>query len=148
MAFKLSQRSLDNLEGVDDALQAVCKMAISSTLVDFGVICGMRTEAMQKELFAKGASQCDGVKKKSKHQLGLAVDCMAYLSGRASWELKVYDEIADAMADACNQVGVRCRWGAAWHIHDIGAWAKSGRKDVVKPNKLPSKVIIVRPYRS
>ena len=43
MAFKLSQRSLDRMEGVDERMIAVVKYAITETKVDFGVICGLRT---------------------------------------------------------------------------------------------------------
>ena len=38
MSFKLSKRSLDNLEGVDERLQAMVKGAIHQTKIDFGVI--------------------------------------------------------------------------------------------------------------
>ena len=111
MGFKLSRRSLDKLEGVDDSLQAVVKMAITlSDTIDFGVIQGMRTLEQQKELVASGASQT----MKSKHLEGKAVDLMAYINGRACWELNVYDDIADAMAEAATQVGVPICWGAAW----------------------------------
>ena len=57
MSFKLSQRSLDRLSGVDERLVAVVKHAITVTKTDFGVIQGLRTLEMQKELVAKGASQ-------------------------------------------------------------------------------------------
>ena len=77
MTYKLSQRSLDRLEGVDERLVAVVKQAITTTKIDFGVIQGMRTLEMQKELVAKGASQT----MKSKHLTGHAVDLMAYVSG-------------------------------------------------------------------
>ena len=87
MSFKLSRRSLDRLEGIDDSLQAVVKMAITLTKTDFGVVQGMRTIEQQRELVAKGASQT----MKSKHLEGKAFDIMAYINGRASWELSVYD---------------------------------------------------------
>jgi peptidoglycan L-alanyl-D-glutamate endopeptidase CwlK len=118
MSFKLSQRSLDRLEGVDERLVAVVKQAITTTKIDFGVIQGMRTLEMQKELVAKGASQT----MKSKHLTGHAVDLMAYISGRGSWELNLYDDIADAMKEAGDTLGVRLRWGAAWHINDLRKW--------------------------
>ena len=114
MSFKLSKRSLDNLEGVDERLQAIVKTAIHSTAVDFGVICGLRTIEEQRALVEKGASQT----MKSKHLEGLAVDLMAYVQvdgkSRASWELNLYDDIADAMAQAAKSVGVGICWGAAW----------------------------------
>jgi peptidoglycan LD-endopeptidase CwlK len=96
MTFKLSQRSLGNLEGVDKRLQKAVHHAIGETKVDFGVICGLRTIEEQRELVAKGASQT----LKSKHLDGEAVDLMAYIGGgRASWELNLYDDIADAMRE-------------------------------------------------
>ena len=47
---------------------------------------------------------------------------MAYVSGRASWELNLYDDIADAMKEAAVRVGVPIKWGAAWHINDFRDW--------------------------
>lgn len=116
--FQLSRRSLDRLQGVDERLVAVVKYAITATKTDFGVIQGMRTIEQQKELVAKGASQT----MKSKHLDGLAVDLMAYINGRGSWELNLYDDLADAMKEGANAVNVKVRWGAAWHIDDIGSW--------------------------
>ena len=115
MGFTLSQRSLDRLEGVHDDMVRVVKKAIDLTKVDFGVICGLRTIEEQKALVDKGASQT----MKSKHIDGLAVDLMAYVGGRASWELNLYDDIADAMKDAAKLEDVPVRWGAAWHINNI-----------------------------
>ena len=111
MTFKLSNRSLEKLEGVDKRLQQVVHYAIGETKVDFGVICGLRTIEEQKELVAKGASQT----MKSKHLEGLAVDLMAYVGSRGSWELNIYDDIADAMREGAEEFGVKIRWGAAWH---------------------------------
>ena len=116
--YKLSRRSLDRLQGVDERLVSVVNYAITVTKTDFGVIQGMRTLEQQKELVAKGASQT----MKSKHLDGLAVDLMAYINGRGSWELNLYDDLADAMAEGANAVGCKVRWGAAWHIDDIGSW--------------------------
>ena len=109
MGFTLSQRSLDRLEGVHDDMIRVVKKAIDVTKIAFGVICGLRTIEEQKALVDKGASQT----MKSKHLDGLAVDLMAYIGGRASWELNLYDDIADAMKDAAMHEDVPVRWGAA-----------------------------------
>ena len=119
MTFKLSERSLGNLKGVDARLQKAVQHAIGETKVDFGVICGLRTIEEQRELVAKGASQTMA----SKHLEGLAVDLMAYIGGgRASWELNLYDDIADAMREGAERANVPIRWGAAWHITDIRDW--------------------------
>ena len=93
MAFKLSSRSLGRLDGVDERLSNIVKKAIQYTKIDFGVIQGLRSIEEQKELVAKGLSKTMN----SKHLEGRAVDLMAYLNGRACWEVNVYDEIADAV---------------------------------------------------
>jgi len=118
MGFTLSQRSLDRLEGVHDDMVRVVKKAIDLTKIDFGVICGLRTIEEQKALVDKGASQT----MKSKHLDGLAVDLMAYVGGRASWELNLYDDIADAMKEAAKLENVGVRWGAAWQIDNMADW--------------------------
>lgn len=118
MGFKLSERSMAKLEGVDSRMQDVVKEAITLTKIDFGVICGMRTEDEQRELVAKGASKTMA----SKHLDGLAVDLMAYIGSRASWELNLYDDIADAMAESARNNNVKIRWGAAWHVDSIADW--------------------------
>lgn len=114
--FALSQRSKDNLKGVNDQLVSVVERAIELTEYDFGVICGLRTEEEQLELYQKGASQ---IKHNGPHVMGRAVDLMAYVGGRACWELNVYDNIADAMRKAAVELDVPIRWGGSWHIRDI-----------------------------
>jgi hypothetical protein len=118
MTFKLSQRSLDKLEGVDKQLVATVKLAIAVAKIDFGVICGLRTIEEQRVLVDKGASKT----MRSKHLDGNAVDLMAYIGSRGSWELNLYDDIADAMKEAAVETGAVLRWGAAWHIPDIRQW--------------------------
>lgn len=118
MSFKLSQRSLTTLKGVKPELAAVVRRAIEITQIDFGVIEGIRTVERQKELVAKGASKTMA----SKHITGDAVDLMAYIGNRASWELNLYDDIADAMKQAAIELNVSICWGAAWQIKDIRTW--------------------------
>ena len=119
--FELSERSLRNLEGVEESLLVVVLRAIQITKIDFGVIEGLRSEAKQKQLVAAGASQT----MRSKHLTGHAVDLMAYLNGRGCWELVVYDEIAEAIRQAAKEQGVAIRWGAAWNVPDICQWEGS-----------------------
>ena len=121
MTFKLSANSMSKMTGIKDELHTIVCEAIRLTKVDFGVICGKRTEAEQQELVAKGASQTI----KSKHLTGDAVDLMAYVGSRASWELNLYDDIADAMKQAAKNKGVKIRWGAAWHIDNFAEYEGS-----------------------
>jgi len=119
MPFQLSQRSLDKLVGVRPELVEVVKRAIEITTVDFGVTEGLRTKERQIELFEKGASQ---IREGGTRVDGRAVDLMAYLGDRGSWELNLYDNIADAVKQAAIEKNVAIRWGAAWNVPDIRMW--------------------------
>ena len=118
MTFVLSQRSLSKMNGINNELHTVVCSAIKLSKIDFGVICGMRTETEQRALMEKGATQT----MRSKHLTGDAVDLMAYVGSRGSWELNLYDDIADAMKESAIQNGIGIRWGAAWNIPDIREW--------------------------
>ena len=123
MAFKLSGRSLGKLEGVHPKLVETVKEAIKVSLVDFGVIYGVRSLAEQKRLYEAGRSQT----MKSKHLVqddgySHAVDLMAYDGSEPSWEIVMYDDIADAMKAAAKETGAQIRWGAAWNIDSITDW--------------------------
>lgn len=118
MTFKLSQRSIERLDGVDDRLVDVVCRAIEITTVDFGVTEGLRTIETQRQYVATGKSQTMD----SKHLTGDAIDLVAYINGQVSWELNLYDNIADAMKQAAIEKNVALRWGAAWNVPDIRLW--------------------------
>ena len=118
MTFRLSTRSMSRLEGINPDLITLVTEAIKLTKVDFGVTCGMRTVEEQEKLVASGASQT----MKSKHLEGRAVDLVAYVGSNVTWALNMYDEIADAMADAARIHGVPVKWGAAWSVGNIAEW--------------------------
>ena len=118
--FKLSKRSNGNLEGVHPDLVRVVRRAIELTDTDFGVYEGVRDIETQKQYVASGASQT----MKSKHLIqkdgfSHAVDMMAYIGSRGSWEITLYDNLADAMKEAACELGVSIKWGACWHINDL-----------------------------
>ena len=121
--FKLSSRSLEKLEGVNPLLVDTVKEAIKLSSVDFGVIYGVRSLAEQEKLYKAGRSQT----MKSKHLIqddktSHAVDLMAYDGSNPSWDIVMYDDIADAMKAAAKETGAKICWGAAWQIDDITKW--------------------------
>ena len=123
MAFKLSGRSLNKLEGVHPTMVDTVKRAIEVSSVDFGVIYGVRSLAEQKRLYEAKRSQT----MKSKHLVqedgySHAVDLMAYDGNNPSWDIVMYDDIADAMKAAAKETGATIRWGAAWNIDSITDW--------------------------
>ena len=123
MAFKLSGRSLNELEGVHPTMVDTVKRAIELSKVDFGVIYGVRSLAEQKRLYEAKRSQT----MKSKHLVqedgySHAVDLMAYDGSDPSWDIVMYDDIADAMKQAAIETEAKICWGASWHIDDIAKW--------------------------
>jgi len=118
MTFKLSTRSINRMAGIEPDLIEMVKTAITLTKVDFGVTCGMRTLAEQEALVAKGASKT----MKSKHLEGRAVDLVAYVGSNVTWSLNMYDDLADAMAEASRKHGIPLKWGAAWTVGNIAEW--------------------------
>ena len=126
MSFRLSQRSIDRLEGVHPDMTAVVERAIQLTEVDFGVTQGVRTLEEQKANVAAGRSQTMA----SKHLLqddgfSHAVDVVAYVGPDVSWELNLYDDICDAFKQAAEEIGVSIKWGAAWSEGDIRSYPGS-----------------------
>ena len=125
MAFKLSSRSLGKLEGVNELLVDTVKRAIEVSKVDFGVIYGVRSLEEQEKLYNSGRSQT----MRSKHLIqedgtSHAVDLMAYDGSNPSWDIVMYDDIADAMKAAAKETGAKIRWGAAWNIDNIVDWER------------------------
>ena len=123
MAFKLSTRSKNKLEGVHPDMVAVVERAIELTKGDFGVTYGVRSLAEQEKLVASGRSQT----MKSKHLIqdsgySHAVDVVAYDGSDVVWEINVYDDICDAFKQAAIEKGVAVKWGAAWSEGDIRSY--------------------------
>ena len=116
MKFKLSNKSLGRLEGIDRDLIRVPKLAIQLTVIDFGIPPdgGMRSDIKQNQLFLDGVSKCDGYKKISEHQLGKAFDFYAYVDGKASWREDHLAMVACAMLQAATMLKVSLNWGGLW----------------------------------
>lgn len=110
MTYSLSQRSLRNLEGVHPDLVAVVERAIKITPVDFVVTEGRRSRQRQEELVRQGASQTLN----SRHLTGHAVDVAALADGKVSWKWSYYEQIASAVKQAAEELGVPITWGGDW----------------------------------
>ena len=107
--FKLSQRSIDRLNGVHPDLVSVVKLAIERSDVDFMVTEGLRTKERQRELVAAGASKTMN----SRHITGHAVDLAAYVNG-IRWDWPLYEKIAKAMKQAAYELNIKIEWGGDW----------------------------------
>ena len=107
MSFSLGAKSRERLEGVDIRLVRLVEQAIKETAIDFTVLEGLRTPERQQQLVNDGFSQT----MKSKHLTGHAVDLVAIVDGKVSWEKQHYPEIAKAMKKAAADQKVNIRWG-------------------------------------
>ncbi len=116
MTFKLSIKSLGRLEGVHPRLQAVVRLAIQLTPVDFAVLEGVRTIERQRELFHAGASKTI----RSRHLTGHAVDLGAIVDGQVRWDWPLYHKIADIVKQAASELGVPIEWGGDWETFKDG----------------------------
>lgn len=107
----LTARSLKRLAGVHPDLMRVVKRAAEITGQPFQVIEGVRTLSRQRQLVRRGASKTLN----SRHLSGHAVDLVAMIGPRISWEVPLYHRIADAMMKAAHELGIPLEWGGHWN---------------------------------
>ncbi len=113
--FVLSQRSLNNLQGVHPDLVRVVQRAIQITQVDFMVTCGVRTLAEQKVLVAAGASKTMNSRHiPGKDGFSKAVDLAAMIGPNVRWDWPLYSKLAEAMKTAAAELKVPLEWGGDW----------------------------------
>lgn len=108
--FKFSQRSENNLKGVNPDLVKIVRRALQLSPVDFGITEGLRTVERQRQLVAAGKSQTMN----SRHISGHAVDVFAYPTSVGSWEWKYYEQIATAFKQAAKELNIPVEWGGDW----------------------------------
>ena len=135
--YKLSERSLKSLEGVNPNLVKVVERAIELTEQDFLVLEGVRSKEQCYINYGKGrtAAQCSakGVPIKyaqpnlskvtwlnnplaSKHVTGNAVDLVPY---PIAWNtISKFTTISKAMKQAAKELGVDLEWGGDWTKKD------------------------------
>jgi len=117
--FKLSQTSLDRLQGVNERLVMLVHRALELSTVEFMVVEGLRTKQRQQQLYAQGRTSKGPIVTwtlNSKHIDGLAVDLAPVVNGKIDWsDSKKFDAIAKAIFMAAAELGVKIRWGADWN---------------------------------
>ena len=112
---KASRRTRDNLKGVNHKLIAVVGYALAISEVDFWVNEGLRTTEKQQEYFKNGRSQLDGIDKKSKHQLGRAID-IYYTGWKNTDSIKDprWEKVYKAFRIAAANLHINIVFGANW----------------------------------
>lgn len=108
--MSLSKSSLKRLKGVHPDLVAVVMRAAEITDQPFQVTEGLRSVSRQRQLVRRGASKT----MKSRHLSGHAIDLVAMIGSRVSWEVPLYYTISDAMKRAAKELGIPLEWGGDW----------------------------------
>lgn len=109
-SFRFSQRSESRLQGVNPDLVKLTRRALALSPVDFGITEGLRTQERQKQMVAQGSSQTMN----SRHLTGHAVDVVAYIGSKVSWEWPLYEQIAGAFKQASAEFSIPVEWGGDW----------------------------------
>ena len=117
---KLSQKSYDNLRGVNQKLVDIVEIAIIETPVDFRVTEGLRSLSRQKHLVSIGASQTLD----SKHLTGDAIDLVPW-DGGPRWEWPLIYRLAEHIRKVADIQRVSIRWGGAWDVQNFTNTVKS-----------------------
>lgn len=108
--FKFSRQSLAKLGGLHPDLVKVIHRALELTDVDFGITEGLRSKNKQVALVAEGKSQTLN----SRHLTGHAIDVVAYVNGKVSWDFGLYERIANAFLKAGAEFDIPIVWGGLW----------------------------------
>lgn len=124
MSFQFSQRSKERLKGINPDLQKVVDRALQITTVVFAITQGLRTKEQQAKFVEEGKSQTMN----SRHLTGHAVDVVAYIEARISWEWKYYEEIAKAFKQASKELNIPIVWGGDWKTFKDGCHFELDRR--------------------
>ena len=143
---KLSNRSLERLQGIDQVLIDIITVGIVSSPFDFGIPKdgGLRTDEAQIEMYAKGRTTAEMIAKgiagvegqpnerkvtwtlNSYHKTGKAFDIYGYVDGKATWDNKILEAIARHLQRVAEeQFDVCLDWG-----YDL--WGKDGAHFQIK----------------
>lgn len=145
MRFIMDDKSIERLKYVHPDLASVVQLAYELSHVKFKVTEGLRTIETQRKYVATGRSQT-----MSSYHLAQAdgyshaVDLAAFPDGQLSWDLEYYYDIADAMDNAADALGVCIKWGAAWNTttEEFDSAREAANSYIKERKKLGRKVFI------
>lgn len=108
-------RTEKELVGINADLAQLVLDAQKTSKQYFECTDGLRTQAEQKALVAKGASQTMN----SMHLTGKAVDLVPFEFKKPRWEIPLCFIIADEIFRLARERKIPLRWGGAWNCRDI-----------------------------
>lgn len=122
---RFSQRSLNNLEGINPQLRKVLDLAIeragSNPSLDFAVIQGVRSKEEQRKNVAKGVSQTMNSRHIEECPIddnvcfGNAVDILpTSIKAGMNWEPKYFRPVLELIYQCGQELGIKLRFGNNW----------------------------------
>lgn len=124
-----SSSSVIYINTVHEVLQKLAQKLTTKTPYELRVLNtgGKRDAEIQNLIFKQGNSKCDGYKKKSYHQTGLAIDFVPLVNGVLTWSnglaflsvAKVIFEIWQEMTESGENEGYYLHWGGFWGAKDL-----------------------------
>ena len=110
--YRLSKRSLGNIEGIDPRLILLVGLMLDKSKYDFIVTEGLRTMERQKKLVAEGKSKTMN----SKHLIGSAFDvAMLDENGNVTWEVEpYYRDFTNEIKKLAKHLGFDITCGIDW----------------------------------
>ena len=116
--FHFSDKSLNILKQVHPDLSLVAKQAIQFTPIDFAIgSSSVRTLEEQKKLLADGKSttmRSRHVIDNNKCHLSCAIDVIAYVDGKVTWDAQYYRKIAQSFVTAAIYNKIQIELGILW----------------------------------
>ncbi|QAV24713.1 M15 family metallopeptidase [Proteus hauseri] len=109
--FIFSQRSKNNLIGVNLLLVKIAHRALEISTADFAVIEGVRTLEKQQENVKKGVSKTVN----SRHLTGDAIDILpSAIKPGMEWQPHFFEPVLMAFKQAADEEGLILRFGKNW----------------------------------
>jgi peptidoglycan L-alanyl-D-glutamate endopeptidase CwlK len=116
--LKFSKRSLDKLATVDRRLQSVFHEALSTGLIDFSIIEGVRDKETQDKYFYAGKSKVKWPNGKhnvrSYTEKARAIDAAPFVNGNISWKKEHCIFLAGVVLACAKTLNIKVRWGGNW----------------------------------
>jgi len=116
--FEFSSKSDIKLKTVKKNLQTLASEVLKISKLKFEITEGLRDLKTQQEYYKQSKSQCDGINKKSKHQIGEAIDIVCYVNNKITWDKKYYYYIAGLFEAKAKELDINIKWGGWWSFED------------------------------
>lgn len=118
---RLGSRSNKNISNIDPRLAVVIGAVLAEGNIDFTITYGFRSLQEQQSLYAQGrtkkgpiVTKCDGVKNRSYHQTGKAIDFIPFPFDGDWNNTKQFEKVGKELLRVGKSLGYKCSYGGHW----------------------------------